>query len=169
VSNKQGIEHVFTCRRATLADVDALAPLFDAYRQFYDCDPDEPAASAWLRQNLEQHRAVIFLAERTLSPRADGVDSQSTPVIGFTQLYPALCSVDLKPYFVLYDLFVMGESRNQGVALALMATTAQFARREGAARLDLETAHTNKTAQRLYEKLGYEADKQFQKYSLALT
>ena len=88
MSNKQDIEHVFTCRRATLADVDALAPLFDAYRQFYDCDPDAPAASAWLKQNLEQHRAVIFLAERTSSPRVDGVDSQSTPVIGFTQLYP---------------------------------------------------------------------------------
>ncbi|MEY2843267.1 MAG: hypothetical protein RI920_1304, partial [Pseudomonadota bacterium] len=32
-----------TPRRATLADVPAIAVLFDAYRQFYEQTPDLPA------------------------------------------------------------------------------------------------------------------------------
>ena len=93
----------------------------------------------------------------------------SNPAIGFIQLYPALCSVDLVPYYVLYDLFVLPAARKHGVATALMNAAADFARENGAARLDLETAHTNQTAKSLYLKLGYEADTTFQKYSLELT
>ena len=89
--------------------------------------------------------------------------------MGFTQLYPALCSVDLVPYYVLYDLFVLPAARKHGVATALMTAASDFARKAGAARLDLETAHTNQSAQSLYLKLGYQADTTFQKYSLELT
>ena len=165
----------FTCRQAVLLDVPALVPLFDDYRQFYQCPSDRTAACAWLTDNLDQHRSVIFIAEAQAGSAAEGNQQAaqekpgSNPAIGFTQLYPALCSVDLVPYYVLYDLFVLPAARKHGVATALMTAAADFARKDGAARLDLETAHTNQTAKRLYLKLGYEADTTFQKYSLELT
>ncbi len=170
-----GDQTQFTCRQAVLQDVPALVPLFDGYRQFYQCPSDRTAAAAWLTENLDQHRSVIFMAEVQAGSVAKG-DQQashekpgSNPAIGFTQLYPALCSVDLVPYYVLYDLFVLPAARKHGVATALMNAATDFARKEGAARLDLETAHTNQTAKSLYLKLGYEADTTFQKYSLELT
>ena len=45
----------------------------------------------------------------------------------------------------------------------------QFARTAGMARLDLETANDNLTAQNLYSNLGYSRDDVFFKYSLDLT
>ena len=171
MSDILGDQTQFTYRQAVLQDVPTLAPLFDDYRQFYQCPSDRTAASAWLTDNLERHRSVIFMAEAHAGSAAEEKQqaSTSTHVMGFTQLYPALCSVDLVPYYVLYDLFVLPAARKHGVATALMNAAADFAREAGAARLDLETAHTNQPAKSLYLKLGYEADTTFQKYSLELT
>ena len=171
MSDILGDQTQFTCRQAVLQDVPTLVPLFDDYRQFYQCPSDRAAASAWLTDNLDQHRSVIFMAEAQASSAAEGNQqaSTSTNLMGFTQLYPALCSVDLVPYYVLYDLFVLPSARKHGVAIALMNAAADFARKAGAARLDLETAHTNQSAKSLYLKLGYQADTTFQKYSLELT
>ena len=83
-------------RPASLDDLSELSVLFDAYRQFYACASDLAAARSWLSTNLSERRSVIFLAEDS-----DGV------LLGFTQLYPALCSVDLVEYYVLYDLYVV--------------------------------------------------------------
>ena len=175
MSDVVGDHTQFTCRQAVLQDVPALVSLFDDYRQFYQCPSDRAAASAWLTDNLDQHRSVIFMAEAQAGSVAEENQQAaqekpgSNPAIGFTQLYPALCSVDLVPYYVLYDLFVLPAARKHGVATALMNAAADFAREAGAARLDLETAHTNQSAKSLYLKLGYEADTTFQKYSLELT
>jgi ribosomal protein S18 acetylase RimI-like enzyme len=175
MSDVLGEQTQFTCRQAVLQDIPALVPLFDDYRQFYQCPSDRTAASAWLTDNLDQHRSVIFMAEAQAGSAAEGSQQasqekhESNPAIGFTQLYPALCSVDLVPYYVLYDLFVLPAARKHGVAIALMNAAADFARGAGAARLDLETAHTNQSAKSLYLKLGYQADTTFQKYSLELT
>ena len=175
MSDILGDQTQFICRQAVLQDVPALVPLFDGYRQFYQCPSDRTAASAWLTDNLERHRSVIFMAEAQTglvaeeNQQASQEKPESNPAIGFTQLYPALCSVDLVPYYVLYDLFVLPTARKHGVATALMNAAADFAREEGAARLDLETAHTNQSAKSLYLKLGYQADTTFQKYSLELT
>ena len=170
-----GDQAQFICRQAVSQDVPVLVPLFDDYRQFYQCPSDRTAAAAWLTDNLDQHRSVIFIAEVQAGSAAEGNQQASqeklgsNSAMGFTQLYPALCSVDLVPYYVLYDLFVLPAARNHGVATALMTAAADFAREDGAARLDLETAHTNQSAKSLYLKLGYEAETTFQKYSLELT
>jgi ribosomal protein S18 acetylase RimI-like enzyme len=79
-----------------------------------------------------------------------------------------LCSVDLVKYFVLYDLYVTERLRRQGVARSLMNTASEWARAQGAARLDLETARDNAAGQALYRSLGYELDEVFLKFSLNL-
>ena len=146
-----------TVRLAESSDIDQLADLFDQYRQFYECPPDLSAAKNWIAENFERGRSTIFAAD-------DGYQ-----LIGFTQLYSALCSVDLVDYFVLYDLFVAPSARRQGIARALMNTTSEWAKAQGAARLDLETARDNYPGQALYRDLGYELDEVFLKFSLDLS
>jgi len=145
-----------TFRLAESNDLDQLADLFDQYRQFYECRPDLSAAKNWIAENFERERSTIFTAN-------DGYQ-----LIGFTQLYPALCSVDLVDYFVLYDLFVAPSARRQGIARALMNAASEWAKAQGAARLDLETARDNHPGQALYRDLGYELDEVFLKFSLDL-
>ena len=145
-----------TVRLAESSDLDQLAGLFDQYRQFYECPPDLGAANSWIAENFERGRSTIFVA------------GDAHQLIGFTQLYPALCSVDLVEYFVLYDLFVAPSARRQGIARALMNAASEWATAQGAARLDLETARDNYPGQALYRDLGYELDEVFLKFSLDL-
>ena len=146
-----------TIRRAHQDDLSSLATLFDLYRQFYECPADPDAATNWIQHNMEAQRSVIFTADT------------GSELLGFTQLYPALCSVDLVEYYVLYDLYVLKRARRQGVAKALMNAASEWAREQGAARLDLETARDNGAGQALYRSLGYTLDEVFLKFSLDLT
>ena len=143
-------------REAQSNDLGELARLFDGYRQFYECEPDLAGAAAWMTVNFTEQRSKVFVAEQTGA------------LVGFTQLYPALCSVDMQPFYVLYDLFVDPSSRRAGIGRALMTTAADWARAQSACRIDLETAHTNVIGQGLYESLGYQQDHVFRKYSLNL-
>src|ERR1700719_4550644 len=70
-------------RKATLKDLDRLAPLFDEYRQFYRQRSDAVAARAYLRERFSHSESIIFIASR------DSV------AIGFTQLYPSFSSISL--------------------------------------------------------------------------
>jgi len=144
-------------RLAEARDLDQLAELFDQYRQFYECPPDLGAAKSWLAENLERGRSTLFAADN------------GSQLLGFTQLYPALCSVDLVDYFVLYDLYVVEAARRQGIARALMNAASEWAKAQGADRLDLETARDNAPGQALYRDLGYELDEVFLKFSLDLS
>ncbi len=144
-------------RQAVSADLPKVASLFDSYRQFYECPPDQAAALAWLQKNMAEERSVVLVAE-----------NDEGALLGFTQLYPALCSVDLVAYYVLYDLFVLPSARRRGVGKSLMHAAEALAREQGMARLDLETARDNHSAQQLYESLGYVRDSVFFKYSLDL-
>ena len=146
-----------TIRLAEARDLDQLAELFDQYRQFYECPPDLGAAKNWIAENLERGRSTLFAADN------------GSQLLGFTQLYPALCSVDLVDYFVLYDLYVVEAARRQGIARALMNAASDWAKAQGADRLDLETARDNAPGQALYRDLGYELDEVFLKFSLDLS
>ena len=146
----------FTTRHATLDDLDALAPLFDAYRRFYEQPGDVALASAYLHARMERGESAILVAE------GDGV------LLGFCQLYPGWCSVAAARIFVLYDLFVDAGVRRAGVGRALMLAAQAFGREAGAVRLDLSTARTNTRAQALYETLGWQRDDVYLTYSLSL-
>jgi len=143
-------------RQATLADIDALAPLFDAYRRFYEQPGDIALASAFLHERLERGESTLLVAE------ADG------QLLGFCQLYPTWCSVAAARIFVLYDLFVDPDVRRGGVGRALMQAAQAFGRAAGAVRLDLTTARGNTRAQALYESEGWQRDDVFLTYNLSL-
>ncbi len=145
-------------RRATLADLEPVAALYDAYRQFYEKPADLGRARAFLKERLENDESVVFVAE-------DG----SGAIVGFTQLYPFFCSVLAARTFVLYDLFVTPAARGTGAGRALMLAAEAHARQAGAARMELSTAKTNKVGQSLYESLGWQRDEHFFVYTKSLT
>jgi ribosomal protein S18 acetylase RimI-like enzyme len=147
-----------TIRRAELADLPLLVPLFDAYRQFYLRPPDPELAERFLRDRLSRDESIIFLA--TAADSGEGV--------GFTQLYPTFCSTAAAPLLVLYDLYVSPTVRGQGVGRGLMERAHQYGRDHRFQRVMLQTAHTNTVGQALYESLGYRLDEEFRVYELPL-
>ncbi|WP_338500221.1 GNAT family N-acetyltransferase [Delftia tsuruhatensis] len=135
-------------------DAALIAPLFDAYRQFYEQPADADAALAFITARLERGESVILLARRP-----DG------SALGFCQLYPSFCSVLAAPIYVLYDLFVAPDARRLGVGRALLLAAEAHARATDHARMDLTTARNNLRAQALYESLGWVRDEVFLTYA----
>jgi GNAT superfamily N-acetyltransferase len=144
-------------RPAAAADLEALVPLFDGYRQFYGQPQDLPLARAFLAERLALIDTVIFLAE---------LDDAA---VGFTHLFPIFSSTRCRGLWLLNDLFVAPEARGHGVARALLRAAEAYARSTGACGLELATAHTNTPAQRLYESLGWQMDRTFRHYELDVT
>lgn len=142
--------------QATPADVGAVAPLFDAYRQFYRKPSNEEAARRFLFARLSKAESVLFFALR------------DRETVGFVHLYPVFSSTNLTRQWILNDLYVAPEARKHGVAHALMDRARQFAEATQADGLMLETATDNLTAQRLYERLGWKRDEEFYRYFLAV-
>jgi ribosomal protein S18 acetylase RimI-like enzyme len=141
-------------RLATVADVDVIAPLFDAYRQFYGQAPDLALARAFIDARLKNDESVVLLAF--------GEDGRA---VGFCQLYPTFCSVEAKPIYSLYDLFVIPEARRSGAGTVLLQAAEKLAAENGKARMDLTTAKSNTAAQAAYESLGWVRDEVFCAYS----
>ena len=144
-------------REATIQDLEPVAQLFDAYRQFYEQAPDIELAKAFIADRLISQDSTILLA-------INGTQK----IIGFCQLYPTFCSVIAAPICVLYDLFVDSNVRKTGAGKALMLAAHEYAANNGFKRLDLTTAKTNTSAQALYESLGWVRDNVFYSYSKAL-
>jgi ribosomal protein S18 acetylase RimI-like enzyme len=147
---------IVTTRRATLADLDVLVPLFDAYRQFYEQPSDLGLARSFLAERFDRDESVVFLAVA------------GSKTLGFTQLYPLFSSTLGRRSFLLNDLFVTPESRAHGVGHALLEAAKLFAREAGAAKLSLSTAHDNVRAQSLYEANGWSRDTHFYAYNFLL-
>lgn len=147
-----------TVRQAGPADAPIVAPLFDAYREFYEQPSDPALARAFISERLERGESVIFVAERNGRP------------VGFVQLYPLFSSTSPRPrrLWLLNDLYVAPEARGSGVGHALMARARRLAEETDACGLELATARTNQMAQRLYESLGYRRDDLFLRYELGL-
>jgi ribosomal protein S18 acetylase RimI-like enzyme len=148
------MNHSLRTRIATLADLDAVAPLFDAYRQFYEQAPDAAAARHFIHDRLQRDESVILLALNA-----------NQQAVGFCQLYPIFCSIDAKPIYSLSDLFVVPEARRSGVGRALLQAAERHAKNTGRTRLELTTARTNKTAQAAYESLGWQRDEVYYAYA----
>ena len=150
--------HSIKIATATKADVAAIAPLFDAYRQFYQYAPDLALANRYIAERIEKADALILLAQ-----------DASAQALGFCQLYPTFCSLEAKPIYALYDLYVAPAARGAGIGNLLLLAAEQSAREHGMCRLDLTTAKTNLPAQAAYEALGWVRDEVYFSYSKAVS
>lgn len=142
-------------RKATIEDLKQLTVLFDLYRQFYKQETNLQAAEQFLLQRLQNEESVIFVAES---------EESSKKLQGFVQLYPSFTSIGLKRSWILNDLYVDPAARGQGIGEKLLRAAESFSSESGARNLMLQTARTNETAQRLYEKLGWMRDEKYYTY-----
>jgi len=143
--------------RADTPHIDLIAPLFDAYRGFYQQPANLAQSRAFIAERLNLGESAIFYAHN-----AQG------EALGFVQLYPSFSSIDAHRTWLLSDLFTTPTARGQGVGRLLMNAARDFALSTGAKGLVLETATDNYTAQGLYESLGYVRDTGYYTYCLDL-
>jgi ribosomal protein S18 acetylase RimI-like enzyme len=140
---------------ATEKHIPVIAKLFDLYRQFYECERDIELAEQYISERIDKKESTIFLAEK------------DTIALGFLQMYPSFYSVEAAKIYILYDLYVINNARNLGVGALLMNKAKDYAKEQGASRIDLMTAFSNKASQHLYEELGYKkVVEDFYSYSL---
>lgn len=142
---------MITIVKADQQHLESLAPLFDAYRVFYEQESDLTSAREFLSQRISRNESTVFMAFS---------DDQA---IGFTQLYPLFSSVSLKPMHLLNDLYVDASFRGKGIASLLLNEAKRFALENGSKGLSLETHNTN-PAQALYERLDWVKDEEYLHY-----
>ena len=139
-------------RQAVAADIDALAAVFDQYRQFQGRAGNLAAARSFLAERFDHGESIAFIAT------ARGT------AVGFAQLYPSYSSVSLSRVFILNDLFVVEAVRGRRVASQLLSAVESYAWSLGASRVTLNVARTNVSAQQVYTARGWKQDDQFFTY-----
>ena len=144
----------FKTRRASITDINTIAPLFDAYRQFYEQEANFEFAKKFISARLNNNESIIFI-----------VEDETQNALGFCQIYPSFCSVIATPIYTLSDLFVSPEARKSGLGKMLLEHAREHAQANGIPRMDLTTAKTNLNAQSLYESLGWVRDEIFYAYN----
>ncbi len=147
--------------RAASEDLDDVCELFAGYRAFYGVAGRDEQSAQFLAQRLTGGDAAIYLAREVTSPAA------RLPV-GFVQLYAGYSSLQLGAIWTLNDLYVAKSHRGLGVGRMLMIAARRHAVETGACQIALSTANDNRTAQSLYESLGYVPDVAFRHYVLSL-
>ncbi|MCB0461114.1 MAG: GNAT family N-acetyltransferase [Flavobacteriaceae bacterium] len=131
--------------KAELQHVPDLIPLFDGYRIFYEQESDYVRAKSFLTKRLKRNESIIYIA----------YDEENA--VGFTQLYPLFSSVTMQPMFLLNDLYVEDNYRNQGIGNMLIDKAKQLCKTLNYKGLAIQTAQDN-PAQHLYERLGFVKD-----------
>lgn len=129
-------------RQGSLGLIDQMSELFNQYRIFYGQKNEPEKAKDFLLERLKFQDSLIRLAFR-----------QDT-VVGFMQLYPCFSSVRLQPIYILNDLFVHQNYRNNGIGSALINEAKSICISDNIAGLQLETSKSNR-ANELYKKSGF--------------
>ncbi len=140
-----------TIRRATTNDLDAVIPLFDAYRQFFTGKPMD-GTRPFLAERLELQDSVVLFA-------TEGKDAA-----GFLQLYPLFSSWYATRIWFLSDLYVAEPYRKAGVGRCLVAEAQKFAREHGSRSIMVEIPHREPHLMTFYESLGFARDRDFDLY-----
>ncbi|MSP33960.1 MAG: GNAT family N-acetyltransferase [Rickettsiales bacterium] len=143
--------------QVTSEHLSLAAPLFNAYRMFYEKESDLKNATKFLRDRIANNESAIFIA----------LDEKSE-ALGLMQLYPGFSSVGMKKIYILNDLYIDEKSRGQGIGRRLMKVAQDFAILNSASKISLQTAKTNKVGQDLYESEGYVLDDEYLTYVLTL-
>ena len=149
------MSHPVVIRRATGADLPALGRLgahlmrthyaFDPQRFLPPGDDPESGYSWFLDTQLNEHDAVVFVAEREAT------------VVGY--VYAGLEPLSWKelrgPAGFIHDIVVDEPARSSGVARELLSAAIAWLREKGAPRVMLWTATDNARAQHLFDRAGF--------------
>ena len=133
--------------QASIADLNGLAELFDAYRVWYRKKTDLTKAKIFLAERINKKESIIYIAK-----------DESGKRVGFTQLYPIFSSVRMRRMWLLNDLFVHPDFRGKGISTKLIQAAQELARNTDAAGVLLETEQSNTIGNILYPKMGFELE-----------
>ena len=137
---------MYILKKATLQDLEKLAPLFDAYRIFYKKESYLQAAKEFLKERLTNQESVIFIV----------YDDEKA--VGFTQLYPLFSSVNMAPTWLLNDHFVNPTYRGKKIGKQLLEAAQNHCKATNAKGVSLETERSNVIGNKLYSTMGFEGD-----------
>jgi len=136
-----------TIKQATLNDIDDIAQLLTAYRDYHgEAQKDIQSIINFVSDRIKHNEVMLFLAYCR------------DKAIGVAQLYPLYSTLSLRKVWILYDLFVDETYRGMGVGKALLERCKNFAISDGACRLELKTDYDNHAARNLYEHFGFLED-----------
>ncbi len=136
-------------RLATARDLVAVAPLFDAYREFFAGHHDLAESERFLAERFARDDAVVFVAwhER---------DAE-----GFITLYPLWSSWHCRRIWFLSDLYVKESSRGRGIGRRLVERVVAYARETGASSVMVELPRREPHLKDFYAGLGFREDELF--------
>ena len=106
-------------------------------------------------------------------PEREGIQlvarDASGNAIGFATVLWTWSTLSASRIGVMNDLFVLESARGAGAADALIAACAELVRAHGGTGLEWMTAHDNRRAQTVYERVGGERDERWLSYSLGVS
>jgi ribosomal protein S18 acetylase RimI-like enzyme len=143
---------MLTIRTATTGDLDAIAPLFDAYREFFTKAPDLAVSRRFLAERLERGESAVLAA-------FDG-----TSAAGFLQLYPLFSSWYAKRQWFLSDLYVDAAFRERGIGKRLVEAAIELASQTDSRAILVELPFSEPHLTRFYSQLGFDRDAVFELY-----
>ena len=146
----------FKIIKAEEKHIEEIGILFDLYRQFYKYKGDDKKSIEFISKRIINKESTIFVC------------IQNNKLLGFTQLYETFDSLNLNKKIILYDLYVLIDYRQTGIAKSLMNKAKEFAENNNYGLIELSTAITNTKAQSLYESLNYKKDTEFINYYLEI-
>jgi len=125
-------------------NLDEVLPLIRDYMAFYHVtDIDDARNKAFFSQFAEgSDKGCQFLYRK------------NGQTVAFATVYFSYTTSITAKVAVLNDLFTLPEYREQGIAKSLIKHCADYAKAQGAARLQWVTAPDNKQAQAVYDALG---------------
>jgi GNAT superfamily N-acetyltransferase len=147
-------------RPAAESDLPSLMPLLRGYCDFYEAAPADAALE-------RMARALIASPDDEQGFLLVAADEGSGVVVGFAACGWKWSSLRGARIVVLEDLFVDASARGRGHADALIAGTAEVARRHGAPAVTWLTRHDNHRARAVYDRVGGHAEP-FVEYELEL-
>ena len=137
---------VFPVNYADARHAQALVQLLDAYAQ-------DPAGGGVPLTDFAKQHLVPALAAR---PQAFSVLAfADTQAVGLINCFEGFSTFACKPLINIHDVVVLASHRGQRVGEQMLALVAQIARARGACKLTLEVLQGNRSARRLYERVGF--------------
>lgn len=122
--------------------------LFNHYRFCQRETSQEKSVANCMVKRLFKSEPVLFIALRNYP---------ETIPVGFIQLYSMSSSINDVQTTVVSDLYVLPESRKNGIALKLIEAAVKFAINNRSGLIELETLHDNLIARKLFESVGFKS------------
>ena len=132
-----------TVRWGRRGDAKAFLRLLNSLAEFEGLEPPTPAARKRILEDIFQKRRIhLVLAQRGSEP------------VGYALLFYAFSSFLARPTLFLEDIFVLEQSRREGVGRRLFLWCVDEANRRGCGRMEWSVLNWNGSAMRFYEGLG---------------